>query len=428
MTGPAAPGPAEDPVRSSDATREAAAADTTGEAVALRPALLGLSRERLAELLGPVVDRPFRVRQIYDALHQRAVADFGEMTDLPKDLRSTLAERFRVGMPRVVRRAASDDGTVKYLFELDRPVQGAEATGPAGPAGAGAPSGAAGSPGQATSASPAGVTIEAVDIPDGGRRTFCISSQAGCGLACRFCVTGFWGPGRNLSAGEILGQVLAIRRAAELPPSGYNLVFMGMGEPLMNLDGVRGALDVLTETVSWRRITVSTAGVVPGIDAMAAWEQRPNLAISLHAPDDERRSALMPINRSYPLDDLLAALERYPLERGRRLTVEYILIRDFNDALADADALARRLRKLRSKVNLIPINPDPVLGDDMVPPDDARIDAFQARLERRGMVATVRRRRGDDVSAACGQLRAFGRDPRGFRQGLHASAASDADS
>jgi len=377
------------------------------------PALLGLSRERLAELLGPVVDRPFRVRQIYDALNQRAVAGFDEMTDLPKDLRSALAERFRIGMPRLARRAASDDGTVKYLFELDRPAEPARSESSAQSAGSSTQEDA-GEPGR-----PAGATIEAVDIPDGARRTFCISSQAGCGLACRFCVTGFWGPGRNLTAGEILGQVLAIRRDADLPASGYNLVFMGMGEPLMNLEGVRGALDVLTETVSWRRITISTAGVVPGIDAMAAWEHRPNLAISLHAPDDERRSVLMPINRSYPMAELMAALARYPLERGRKLTIEYILIRDFNDALADADALARRLRGLRTKINLIPINPDPVLGEDMVPPDAARIDAFQARLERRGMVATVRRRRGDDVSAACGQLRAFGRDPRGFRDGLH---------
>jgi 23S rRNA (adenine2503-C2)-methyltransferase len=344
-----------------------------------RPALVGLSRERLGRLLEPVLDRPFRVRQIYDAIHQRALGDFGDMTDLPKELRAVLAERFRVGIPRVVDRSTSADGTVKYLFELAD-----------------------------------GATIEAVDIPDGDRRTFCISSQAGCGLACRFCVTGYWGPGRNLSAGEIVGQVLAIRRSADLPPSGYNLVFMGMGEPLMNLDGVRGALDVLTETVSWRRITVSTAGVVPGIDAMAAWERRPNLALSLHAPDDERRSALMPINRSYPLAQLVPSLERYPLERGRKITVEYILIRDFNEAPADADALARLLRSLDVKINLIPINPDPVLGEDMVPPDDERVDVFQARLERRGLVATVRRRRGDDVSAACGQLRAFGREPRGF--------------
>jgi 23S rRNA (adenine2503-C2)-methyltransferase len=349
-----------------------------------RPALLGLPLERLASVLAPVVDRPFRARQVYDALHRRAVAEFEQMTDLPSALRERLAREFRVGGPEVVRRAASDDGTVKYLLALAD-----------------------------------GATVEAVDIPDGERRTFCISSQAGCGLACKFCVTGYWGAGRNLTAGEIVGQVLAIRRDRELPPSGFNLVFMGMGEPLLNLDGLEGALAVLGESLSLRRITVSTAGVVPGIDAMARWLRRPNLAVSLHAPDDERRSELMPINRSYPLAELLAALARYPLERGRKVTIEYLLVEGFNDAAADADALARRLRGLRAKVNLIPVNPDPVLGPEMVPPPDERVDAFRARLERHGLVATVRRRRGDDVSAACGQLRAFGRDPRGFRAGLH---------
>ncbi|HUP42951.1 MAG TPA: 23S rRNA (adenine(2503)-C(2))-methyltransferase RlmN [Thermoanaerobaculia bacterium] len=352
-----------------------------------RPALLGLPLEELATVLAPAVDRPFRARQVYDALHRRAVAGFEEMTDLPAALRQRLAREFRVGGPEVVERAASDDGTVKYLLALAD-----------------------------------GATVEAVDIPDGERRTFCISSQAGCGLACKFCVTGYWGAGRNLTAGEIVGQVLAIRRDRGLPPSGFNLVFMGMGEPLLNLGGLEGALAVLGESLSLRRITVSTAGVVPGIDAMARWPRRPNLAVSLHAPDDERRSELMPINRSYPLAELLAALERYPLERGRKLTIEYLLIEGFNDAAADADALARRLRGLRAKVNLIPVNPDPVLGPEMVPPPDARVDAFRARLERRGLVATVRRRRGDDVSAACGQLRAFGRDPRGFRAGLHGTA------
>jgi 23S rRNA (adenine2503-C2)-methyltransferase len=344
-----------------------------------RPDLLGLPLGRLAEVLEPVIDRPFRARQVHDALHRRAVAGFDEMTDLPRDLRDRLAERFRVGSPRAASRAASEDGTVKYLFELHD-----------------------------------GATVEAVDIPDGTRRTFCISSQAGCGLACKFCVTGYWGPGRSLTAGEIVGQVLAIRRDRELPPTGYNVVFMGMGEPLMNLDAVRPAVELLTEAVSPRRITISTAGVVPGIDAVAHWERRPNLAISLHAPDDERRSRLMPINRSYPLPVLLEALRRFPLERGRRLTVEYLLVRDFNDAVADADALSRCLAGLRAKVNLIPINPDPVLGEAMVPPSELRVEAFRARLERRGWVTTVRRRRGDDVSAACGQLRAFGRDPRGF--------------
>ena len=344
-----------------------------------RPALLGLPLERLESVLAPAVDRPFRARQVYDALHRRGVAGFDEMTDLPAALRQRLAREFRVGAPEVVRRAPSDDGTVKYLLALAD-----------------------------------GATVEAVDIPDGEHRTFCISSQAGCGLACKFCVTGYWGPGRSLTAGEILGQVLAIRRDRELPPSGFNVVFMGMGEPLLNLDAVRSAVDILAEAVSPRRITVSTAGVVPGIEAMARWERRPNLAVSLHAPDDERRSRLMPVNRSYPLPVLLEALSRFPLERGRRLTIEYLLVRDFNDAVADADALARLLAGLRAKVNLIPVNPDPVLGEAMVPPPDERVEAFRARLERRGWVATVRHRRGDDVSAACGQLRAFGREPRGF--------------
>jgi len=190
---------------------------------------------------------------------------------------------------------------------------------------------------------------------------------------------------------------------------------MGMGEPLLNLAAVRAAIDILGEEISLRRITVSTAGVVPGIDELAAWPRRPNLAVSLHAPDDERRSRVMPLNRQYPLAELLAALDRYPLEKGRKITYEYILIRGFNDAPRDADALVRLLGHRRAKVNLIPVNPDPVLGDSMVPPAPAAIDAFAERLRSRGLTATVRRPRGDDVAAACGQLRAFGRDPRGPR-------------
>jgi 23S rRNA (adenine2503-C2)-methyltransferase len=262
-----------------------------------------------------------------------------------------------------------------------------------------------------------GATIEAVDIPprpgERGRHSLCVSSQAGCALACSFCVTGYWGAGRNLTAGEIVGQVLAVRREQGLPES-VNLVFMGMGEPLLNLEAVHDALAVLTESIAWRRITVSTSGIVPGIAAMAGWRERPNLAVSLHAADDALRTRIMPINRTWPLDDLLAALADYPLESGRKVTIEYILIRGLNDAPADADRLARRLRGLAVKVNLIPINPDPVLGGAMVPPAAEVVDAFHRRLKARGLVSTVRRPRGDDVAAACGQLRAFGRRARGF--------------
>jgi 23S rRNA (adenine2503-C2)-methyltransferase len=346
-----------------------------------RPELLGLTRPELAATLAAVVDRPFRARQIYDALHRRGAVDFAQMTELGRGLRTTLAEHFTLAVPRVAARQLSADGTRKYLLALGD-----------------------------------GATIEAVDIPDRDRHTLCLSSQAGCALGCRFCVTGYWGAGRNLTAGEIVGQVQAI--AAAEPPLGasLNLVFMGMGEPLQNLAALRPAVAILAERVSWRRITLSTAGVVPGIAELAGWEKRPNLAVSLHAPDDERRSALMPINRSYPLALLLEALRAYPLERGRRLTFEYILIRDFNDRLADADALARLLRGLRAKVNLIPTNPDPVLGAAMAPPPAAVVDAFQRRLLERGLTTTVRRRRGDDVAAACGQLRAAEREPRGFRR------------
>ncbi len=295
-----------------------------------RPDLLGLSREHLAEVLAPiptVIDRPFRVEQIYRALYERAVRDFSEMTDLSKDLRARLAESFRVGLPEITTRHISEDGTGKYLFRLAD-----------------------------------GATIEAVDIPDRGRRTFCISSQAGCALACSFCVTGYWGAGRNLTAGEIVGQVLAIRADRGLPMEGLNIVFMGMGEPLLNLENVKAALDILTEWISPHRITVSTVGILPGLEEMARWERRPNLAISLHAADDELRGRIMPVNRTYPLAELMAALRRYPLEKGRKLTFEYILIRDLNDSGRDADRLSRLLSGLRAKVNLIPVNPDPVLG------------------------------------------------------------------
>jgi 23S rRNA (adenine2503-C2)-methyltransferase len=344
--------------------------------------LLGLSLPRLQETLAPVLDRPFRAAQIYDAIHRRGVLDFAAMTDLPQAMRADLAAGFRLDLPEIAERRASADGTVKYLFRL-----------------------------------PDGATIEAVDIPDRDRRTFCISSQAGCALACTFCVTGFWGAGRNLTAGEIVGQVFALRKHGGLGiGDGINLVFMGMGEPLLNLANLKDAIDLLSETISLRRITVSTVGVVPGIAELAGWERRPNLAVSLHAPDDLRRSRIMPVNRTYPLAELFAALDRYPLEKGRRITYEYILIRDLNDAPRDADRLAKLLRGRKAKINLIPINPDPVLGETMVPPTDAAILDFQKRLIGQGLTATVRRRRGDDVAAACGQLRAFGREARGFRE------------
>lgn len=348
-----------------------------------RPSLLGASRQRLATILEPVIDRPFRVDQIYRALYERGVTDFAAMTELGKDLRQALAEHFTIALPEVSARHSSADGTVKFLLQLAD-----------------------------------GSTIETVDIPDGERHTLCISSQAGCALACRFCVTGYWGGGRDLTAGEILGQIFAAQRWPRgTEPSSLNLVFMGMGEPLLNLANLEEAHEMLLQRLSWRRITVSTAGVIPGIEALAKWPRRPHLAISLHASDDDRRSAIMPINKKYPLKELIGVLSRYPLAPKQRLTFEYLLIDGFNDSLADADDLVRLLHGLRAKVNLIPFNADPILDPSFAAPSEFKVRAFQKRLRDRGLLTTRRRRRGDDVSAACGQLRTPDRTPRGYRPG-----------
>ncbi len=343
--------------------------------------LLGLSREEIASALGDLLDRPFRAEQIHQAIYRQGARSFDEMTALGLALRERLSEGFTIGLPDVVDERTAGDGTRKMLFELAD-----------------------------------GATIESVEIPSRWGTTLCLSSQAGCALACSFCVTGYWGAGRNLSAGEILGQVLAISGRLPYGTERLNIVLMGMGEPMHNLVAVRSALETLAEAISWRHMTLSTVGVIEGIREMATWQRRPNLAVSLHAPDDERRDRIMPINRTHPLGELFACLADYPLEKGRRITFEYLLVAGFNDADADADALAARVKSLSSKVNLIPINPDPVLGEAMRPPSRRRVEAFSKRLRQLGVATTVRQRRGDDVSAACGQLRAPGRAPRGFRR------------
>jgi 23S rRNA (adenine2503-C2)-methyltransferase len=344
-----------------------------------RANLLGLPLELLRAELAQLGLEPYRARQLHAAIHRRGARDLLDLTELPRDLRVALAARYSLERPAIRERLVSRDGTAKYLFELAD-----------------------------------GAGIEAVDIPDGDRRTCCVSSQAGCALACRFCVTGVWGAGRDLDASEIVGQVFAVREAGDIPPRSLNLVFMGMGEPLLNLEAVHRALRLLTEWLGWSRITVSTAGVVPGIEAMAAWPRRPNLAVSLHASDDERRSALMPINRKYPLAVLFDALRRFPATRHRPITFEYTLIEGFNDREADVAATVGLLRGLPAKVNLIPLNPDPVLPEGMRPTPMARALELQRGFVERGVPCSVRRPRGDDVQAACGQLRAFARAPRGL--------------
>jgi 23S rRNA (adenine2503-C2)-methyltransferase len=322
----------------------------------------------------------FRVRQIIEWLHERGVASFEAMSNLPKDLRAQLAERFTIAFPEVIERTApAADGSRKYLFRLGD-----------------------------------GNRIEAVYMPPAGHRpasstsertSVCLSSQAGCAVGCTFCVTGFFGAGRNLTPSEMVGQFFTIQHEHALPRERMNVVFMGMGEPLLNFDNLTTALDILYTTVAPKRITVSTSGIIPGIDALAKLERRPNLAVSINAPDRKRREEIMPITAKYPLDELIAALKRYPAERGREITVEYVLLAGWNDAPHDAVALARLIRGLNAKVNAIPFNEDPNLPAWMKRPADAAIDRFVDTLVRNGVAVTVRRSKGREIAAACGQLR-----------------------
>ncbi len=332
--------------------------------------LVGRPRAELERLLAPEVDRPFRTRQVASWLLERHAASFAEMTNLPKVLRAALARRFAIADPEVLRRTAAGDGTVKYLLALED-----------------------------------GATVEAVSMPEGARATLCLSSQTGCAVGCTFCVTGALGPGRNLTAAEMVGQYRLMVR--ELPPSveRVNLVFMGMGEPLLNTQALGTALEVLYESVSPKRITVSTSGIIPGIRWLGGLPRPPKLAVSLNAPDQRRRERVMPISRRYPLPDLLRELRRFPLDGGRRITFEYVLIRDFNDAEEDAAAVARLLRGIPSKVNVIPLNEDPVHLPGLHRPPGEVVDRFGERLRRAGLVVTVRVSRGSEVAAACGQLK-----------------------
>jgi 23S rRNA (adenine2503-C2)-methyltransferase len=332
--------------------------------------LVGLPAAAIAAELEPVVDRAYRARQVAHWILHRDAVSFDEMTNLPLELRAQLAHRYRIRDPEVLDTRRSTDGSVKLLLRLID-----------------------------------GVTIEAVSMPDDGKLTLCLSTQAGCAVGCTFCVTGALGAGRNLTPDEIVGQYRVVRRTLDEVADRVNIVFMGMGEPLLNTRHLGTALEVLTERVSPKRITVSTSGVIPGIRWLAGRARRPKLAVSLNAPDQLRRERLMPIAARYPLDELMAALRGFPLERGRRITFEYVLIRDVNDAVADAEAVAALIRGIPAKVNVIPLNEDADHVPDLQRPDDATVNAFAVALRDAGMTVTVRWSKGLDVNAACGQLK-----------------------
>jgi len=340
------------------------------------PHLLDVPPDDLPREIGDRLGPPYRVRQLAEWLYLRAARSFDEMTNLPRDARATLAASYRLGDPPITTTTTpSGDGAEKALFDLDD-----------------------------------GAKIEAVVMPAGSRRTICVSSQAGCAVGCTFCVTGFYGAGRDLTPSEIVGQVRALQLRNDIPSEQTNVVFMGMGEPLLNTDSVIIALDILYRTISPKRITISTSGITPEIERIARLDPHPNLAVSINAPDQQRRERIMPITKKYPIDSLIATLERYPTSRGRELTVEYVLLAGFNDSPDDAATLASMLRRLDVKVNAIPFNPDPNLPEWMRRPDDARIDRFASVLAARGIAVTVRRSKGLETAAACGQLR--GREDR----------------
>lgn len=342
--------------------------------------LLGKSAEELREFAQSLGEPAYRGAQIYRALYAERRLDVTSMTNLPLELRKRLLCESEVALPRIRRAYASDDGTVRYVLSL--PEQGAGAR------------------------SAAETTIEMVFMPETKRQTICVSTQAGCAVDCRFCLTATLGLIRNLSAGEILGQVLVAleeHRNALKPQT--NVVLMGQGEPLLNYDAVMAAMRILLDpsgmAISPKHATLSTSGIIPGIERLAGEKVRPKLAISLNASCDEQRNEIMPINRKYPIAKLLEACREYPLRPWERLTFEYVLLGDFNDAPEDARRTAKLISKLRAKVNLIPWNP----GDlPYRKPDPARVEAFRKTLSDKGIPVFVRYSRGQDVMGACGQL------------------------
>ena len=351
--------------------------------------LLGKSPDELRAFLQSLGEPAYRGAQIYHALYAERRFDFAGMTNLPAKLRDRLAREALIELPRIVRKHISDDGTIRYVLALETLAEASATKDSEKPA-----------------RSPAPATIETVFMPEENRQTICISTQAGCAVDCHFCLTATLGLIRNLTAGEIIGQVLIAleeNRAALKPQT--NVVLMGQGEPLLNFEPVMAALRILLDpngmAVSPKHVTLSTSGIVPGIERLAREKVRPKLAISLNASSDEQRDEIMPINRKYPIAELLDACRRYPLRPWEHLTFEYVLLGGFNDSPDDARRVVKLLANLRAKVNLIPWNP----GDlPYAKPDPARIEAFRKILADKDVRAFVRYSRGQDVMAACGQL------------------------
>ncbi len=339
-------------------------------ASAPRPDLGGLDIAEMESLFEQHGYLRFHARQVFRWIWKRGVTDFAVMSDLARPLRARLAEQFTILTPAVVRHDVSEDGTQKFVLGLGD-----------------------------------GRQIEAVFIPDTPAQTFCISTQVGCAMGCTFCLTGKMGLVRHLTAGEIAAQVRVLVSATALAES-FNIVLMGMGEPLHNYYATMKALRILNDehglSVGPRRVTLSTVGLVPMLDKLAQEPLMPNLAISLHATTEEQRAAIVPPTKKYSLHDILAACRRFPLKKRSRITFEYVMLEGVNDSPEDARRLAKLLAGIQSKVNLIPLNAAAGIPYDR--PSDARVDAFAQILADRHVNVSVRKSRGRDIRAACGQL------------------------
>jgi 23S rRNA (adenine2503-C2)-methyltransferase len=332
--------------------------------------LLAFNRRAMEDYFREIGEKPFRASQLLQWIHQRGVDDFAQMTNLSKTLRAYLAEHCEIRPPAIALDQRSADGTRKWLLQLDETNR-----------------------------------IETVFIPEEGRGTLCVSSQVGCALACSFCSTAQQGFNRNLTVAEIIGQLWVAQRELGEEKRITNVVLMGMGEPLLNFANVVSAVDLMMDDFAYclskRRVTLSTSGVVPALERLAEVTDI-SLAVSLHAPDDALRNQLVPINQKYPLKELLPACRNYVKDGRRKITWEYVMLAGVNDSPAQARALARLLANIPSKINLIPFNPFP--GSPYRCSSAATVAHFSEILQGYGLITTIRKTRGEDIDAACGQL------------------------
>ena len=345
--------------------------------------LAGLELKKLEDFVVSLGHKKFHAKQIYNWIWKRGVTDFAEMTNLGRELRAAIAAKAIISLPEVVQHQVSEDGTQKFVLRLAD-----------------------------------GKQIESVFIPDTPKQTFCVSTQVGCAMGCAFCLTGKMGLIRHLTASEITGQVRLLARSLHLLDKSFNIVLMGMGEPLHNYDNTMKAMRMLNEKEGLdmhpKRVTLSTVGLVPQMDRLAQEELMPNLAVSLHAASEEQRAAIVPPSKKYTMQDVIEACKRFPLSKRRRIMFEYVMLAGINDSDEDARKLVKVLSGVKAKVNLLPLNAAP--GIPFERPSDERINKFARILADKGLMVSVRKSRGRDIRAACGQLIVEG-------QGVKKSAA-----